>query len=168
MTLIRDLRRLVEVAPARFVDAGWPANCCVAATRIAVDVLRACGHPARPLSVVMAIEHPDGRITRLGSPGGGRILPTGDWAGHLTTVVDGYLVDLTAGQVPGLRPLVAAYPVRVDEGYSLDQGAHTITYRPLGHDASYAAAMDWRLDGPGPVRDLRDALVADLAGTAAV
>jgi hypothetical protein len=140
----------------------WPANSCVATTRVVIETAAGRGHTAAALSVVTLVERRE-TVHRLGNPAGGRLI-AGNWAGHLVAIVDGHLVDLSLDQIPGMPPLTAGGAEDLLAGRAVQFASRrsTVSYFPLPDDLSYTATLDWTAP-EGGVRQMIDRVRAATA-----
>jgi hypothetical protein len=165
------MERLLKVAP-RYI-APFGADCCILATKIALEVLEYYKVPAKPLTVRAKINNEameqrivkEGRlpkdtaeITAWGKEDGSYNIGLGygeskeKWAGHLVVVAEGKLLDLTLGQVYRpewkirLEPILVPVTKRFLEGNEtlvLHSEGCKVEYKAFPDDQSYTKVPDW-------------------------
>lgn len=157
---------LVEVGQPILSEIFAP-RCCIAATRVAVDVLAACGYAAHPRPMWAragngafcdALTH-DIPVDEWDALGVRRVEideQGDDYPAHLVAIVSGHLVDLSAAQFarPAKNILVPPYVIldlpydwatnREGVGRRLDGGG-ILVYRTINTELpDYRQAPDWR------------------------
>ena len=147
-------------------------DCCILASRVALDVLHFFKIPAQPLSVKALIYNEplvrrmsEGRAPRTTaaleeafqtdgsySVGLGYGYTEGKWSGHLVVVSQNEMLDLTIGQAcrPQHGIYVEPWVVSVDEEFVkgvqpllLTRDGSVVKYTAFPHDFLFEKAPDW-------------------------
>lgn len=159
--------RLAQVAQAALpvYKEMFTAHCCLNGTRCIIEVLRAFGVQARPVSVtaiaanrvwverikakLAPLDDPDAWAIGVDTAGSGE---EGKWPGHLVALVEGrWLLDVSAGQMN--RPerniliptfFVAEWNGKKTQPYDLSDGG-VVEYAPRRYDTSYLTQPGYQL-----------------------
>jgi len=166
------LTKLCKVIPE--VLCNHRPDCCILATRLALDVLHFFKIPARALSVRTVIYNgPLAKRMREGrapqttqelekafeedgsySVGLGYGYTEGKWSGHLVVISNGRMLDLTIGQAsrPQHGIVLEPFVMPVDSAFLTGQEALLLTcddvvvrYSAFPADVSYEIAPDWTI-----------------------
>lgn len=138
----------LKVLPKKFNP-----DCCIAATRITIDVLSEFHFKVKPLSVVVnVINESSGYVVSLGNKDQEK--RPGCWVGHLITMVnERCIVDLTLGQATRPQYGIRLHPILCGTDPSFCSGEREvilkingsdIIYHPLPQDKTYLTAPDWQ------------------------
>lgn len=162
-----DVLRVLCLKVRPLILETWPPNTCIAATRVAFNVLTNLGFACTPVSVCAVVingelrakyeegnsegvREVDANTSRLGSVAGGWLCDAG-WSGHLVLIASGYVLDLSLDQASSSEKGILARPVVLDirraeviaGAWWWPIGSCGVLYRFLWGDKSFVHTSDW-------------------------
>jgi hypothetical protein len=152
----KTLLRIFAGCARREISRLFLPNACIASTAITLDVMRHYGRNGRPwevcLQILSAPFHLEIGCYPPDSPD--------EVGGHLVSLVDGFLVDASFGQITDANPAVKVPPVFVGEllprdaplrdAYQFHTPFGTLQYQSRSMSRDYHLSPDW---GPSGERE---------------